>query len=125
MPWLLNNSILSFIFSFIAFWYSSAHSFLFKFKIPKYVDLFCSKVKPLWTSSFIGLPLLSTSDELDKLTQKEVSDFFPKETTDEAGNIKPMLAKQSDGLKPAAWERYWWASRKLDGVRCIFYCMLP
>lgn len=32
-----------------------------------------------------------------------------------------MLAKQSDNLKPAAWNRYWFASRKLDGVRCIFY----
>lgn len=62
-----------------------------------------------------------TSKSIDKLTQQEISDLFPKHTTDEHGNIKPMLAKQSDNLKDSAWKRYWWASRKLDGVRCILY----
>ena len=62
-----------------------------------------------------------TSKHFSELTQKEISDLFPQEVTDEVGNIKPMLAKATDNLKPAAWERYWYISKKLDGVRCILY----
>lgn len=56
---------------------------------------------------------------LKDLTQEEVCVIFPKEVTDDNGNIKPMLAKATDNLKRSAWERYWFISKKLDGVRCI------
>lgn len=62
-----------------------------------------------------------TSKELKDITQDDASNLFPDEVTDSFGNIKPMLAKASDGMKPAVFNRYWRISKKLDGVRCILY----
>lgn len=43
--------------------------------------------------------------------------------TDSNGFKKHMLAKQADKVATSVFDKieYWWASRKIDGVRCSFY----
>lgn len=52
-----------------------------------------------------------------------LDDILPKENTDQNGFKKHMLAKSFDKVKEATInkEDYWYASRKIDGLRCSFY----
>lgn len=43
-------------------------------------------------------------------------------TTNQAGILKPMLAKQADKVtNKKIFDKEWYASRKIDGVRCLMY----
>ena len=46
-------------------------------------------------------------------------DVLPKEVTDANGARKPMLAKKYDEVATSTFEKPHWASKKLDGVRCM------
>lgn len=64
--------------------------------------------------------------EVDKhpneYTEDELNEIFGSVATNQYGIIKPMLAKQADKVtNPKIYEKEWWASRKIDGVRCLFY----
>ena len=56
-------------------------------------------------------------------SKEEVDKLLPKENTDANGFKKHMLAKAFDKVKKSTIdnEEYWYASRKIDGVRCSFY----
>lgn len=55
-------------------------------------------------------------------TEAELNELYGSVTTNQYGIIKPMLAKQADKVtNPKIYEKEWWASRKIDGVRCLFY----
>lgn len=62
-----------------------------------------------------------TNKSLEKLTEAELLLFIGDHKTD-ANNIpKPMLAIQADKCSESNFERESYASRKLDGVRCLMY----
>ena len=56
-------------------------------------------------------------------SKEEIDKLLPKENTDANGFKKHMLAKAFDKVKKSTIdnEEYWYASRKIDGVRCSFY----
>ena len=55
--------------------------------------------------------------------ESEINKILPKENTDSNGFKKHMLAKSFDKVKQSVIdkEKYWYASRKIDGVRTSFY----
>lgn len=64
--------------------------------------------------------------EVDKhpneYSEGELDEIFGSVATNQYGVIKPMLAKQADKVtNPKIYNKDWWASRKIDGVRCLFY----
>ena len=65
--------------------------------------------------------------ELDKNPEEysvsEINELLPEVNTDSNGFAKHMLAKSSDKVKQSSIDKvkYWFASRKIDGVRASFY----
>lgn len=60
----------------------------------------------------------------DITDESEVDLKVPKQNTDAKGNLKPMLALSVDSLpksKQNILDNKWYASTKLDGVRCLMY----
>ena len=59
----------------------------------------------------------------DSYTLKQLESFLPEYNTDANGFRKHMLAKQADKVKKSTIDKvkYWYASRKIDGLRCSFY----
>lgn len=68
-----------------------------------------------------GYKLLDNS--LKEYSLAELDDFLPEVNTDTNGFKKHMLAKSSDKVKQSSIDKVsvWYASRKIDGVRCSFY----
>ena len=59
---------------------------------------------------------------IDLYTKEELDALLPEETTDSEGNSKPMLAKDFHDVATSVLEKQWWyASRKIDGVRCLMF----
>lgn len=56
-----------------------------------------------------------------EITEEEAKKLLGDETTDQAGVPKPMLAKLSDQCDKSIWDKDWYVSRKLNGVRCMLY----
>lgn len=56
-------------------------------------------------------------------TEEELNEIVGEEKTDSNGFMKHMLAKQADKVSDSTINKlpYWYASRKIDGVRCSFY----
>ena len=60
--------------------------------------------------------------ELDDYNTEELYQLFGDAPAGTNGVVKPMLAKQADKVtKTAIFDKIWWASRKIDGLRCIIY----
>ena len=61
--------------------------------------------------------------EFSKYSLTEINQFLPKVNTDTNGFKKHMLAKSYDKVKESVIdkEEYWYASRKIDGLRNSFY----
>ena len=59
----------------------------------------------------------------NEYTLSELKNILPEENTDANGFKKHMLAKSYDKVKQSTIdkEEYWYASRKIDGVRASFY----
>ena len=58
----------------------------------------------------------------NEYTEVELNDLYGTVTTNQAGVIKPMLAKQESKLtNRKILDKKWLCSRKLDGVRCLMY----
>lgn len=66
-----------------------------------------------------GYKLLTKS--IGKYTKEELDKVLPEHTTDSNGFKKHMLAKQADKVAASTFEREWYASRKIDGVRMSLY----
>lgn len=60
---------------------------------------------------------------LESYSKEELDELLPEFTTDSNGFKKHMLAKQADKVSTATFDKipYWYASRKIDGLRCSFY----
>lgn len=64
--------------------------------------------------------------EVDKhpneYSSEELSEIFGDVKTNQYGVIKPQLAKQSEKVtNPKIYDKEWMISRKLDGVKALFY----
>ena len=61
--------------------------------------------------------------DYEELSADELLESLPDNMTDANGFSKHMLAKQSEKVKQSSIDKvpYWYASRKIDGVRCSFY----
>lgn len=58
----------------------------------------------------------------ESLTESEIKDLLGGDViSDQCGVPKPMLAKLSDVCTPDIWNKDWYISRKLDGIRCLLY----
>lgn len=61
--------------------------------------------------------------DIDEYTVEELNGIVGDGITNQYGVLKPMLAKQADKVSETSINKvpYWYASRKIDGVRCSFY----
>lgn len=58
----------------------------------------------------------------NEYTIEELDEIFGKVKTNQFGVIKPQLAKQADKVtNPKIFDKEWLISRKLDGVKALFY----
>lgn len=63
-----------------------------------------------------------TTEKYDNLTEDKIINLLGGNfVSDQAGVPKPMLAKLADQCSSDIWEKDWWVSRKLDGLRCLMY----
>lgn len=59
---------------------------------------------------------------IDTYTEEDLNTIVGENTTNQFGVLKPMLAKQEDKVtNRKIFEKEWWASRKIDGTRCLMY----
>lgn len=83
----------------------------------QYTLQFNSEVKKLLDKGYI-----ETEKHPNEYSDSELKEMFGSEKTNQFGVIKPMLAKQYDKVTNSnIFEKSWLASRKLDGVRALFY----
>lgn len=61
-----------------------------------------------------------TSKKLDEIDSSELSELLGSKT-DQTGVPKPMLAVQYEKVANNVFEREWYCSRKIDGVRALIY----
>jgi hypothetical protein len=62
-----------------------------------------------------------TLKKYEELTEDEIKSLLGTTVSDQAGIPKPMLAKLADDCSSDIWNKDWWVSRKLDGVRLLMY----
>lgn len=60
-----------------------------------------------------------TKIKFDEISGKELDTLVPTIKTDANGNVKPQLAKSSNDVANSVLDKEFFASRKLDGVRCL------
>lgn len=65
----------------------------------------------------------SVKNDPDSYSLEELNSLLPEYNTDANGFKKHMLAKQADKVKKSTIDnlKFWYASRKIDGLRCSFY----
>lgn len=81
-----------------------------------------SHLKKYLDKGYKALPThinINQSDKVKEFVDAEMSDGV----SDSNGFKKHMLAKQADKVATSVFDKlkYWYASRKIDGVRCSFY----
>ena len=59
---------------------------------------------------------------IDLSNQEAVSEFIGDMKTNQEGILKPMLAKQADKVASSVFNREFYGSKKINGVRCLIYC---
>lgn len=83
----------------------------------QYTLQFNSEVKKQLDKGYIAL-----EKHPNTYFEQELSELFGKVATNQAGIIKPMLAKQESKLtNRKILDKEWLCSRKIDGVRALFY----
>ena len=61
-------------------------------------------------------------DNIENYSEQQLIDILPSYTTNPDNIPKPMLAKQADKVtNPKTWDKVYYASRKIDGLRCLIY----
>ena len=58
----------------------------------------------------------------ENLSEFDADKEMPQETTNQEGVLKPMLAKPADDVSNSAFNKKYYGSRKINGVRCLIYC---
>lgn len=83
----------------------------------QYTLQFNSEVKKQLDKGYVEVP-----KHPNEYTEEELNSIFGEVKTNQAGVIKPMLAKQYDKVtNTKIFDKKWLCSRKLDGVRCLMY----
>lgn len=83
----------------------------------QYVLQFNSEVK-----KFLDKGYVEVEKHPGEYTSEELQSIFGDVKTNQYGVIKPQLAKQADKVtNPKIFEKKWLISRKLDGVKALFY----
>lgn len=76
-----------------------------------------SEVKKFLDKGYVEVP-----KHPNEYTEEELSEIFGDVVTNQAGVIKPMLAKkEQDVTNRKIFDKVWLASRKINGVRCLMY----
>lgn len=57
----------------------------------------------------------------EKLDEFDADKEMPQETTNQEGILKPMLAKPADDVSNSVFNKKYYGSRKINGVRCLIY----
>ena len=71
---------------------------------------------------FLDKGYIEVEKHPNEYTIEELDDIFGDVKTNQAGVIKPQLAKQADKVtNKKIFDREWLISRKLDGVKALFY----
>lgn len=60
-----------------------------------------------------------TNKKFENISEEELNGLVPSLKTDQAGNLKPMLAKDYNKCQNSVLQKPMYCSRKLDGVRCM------
>jgi DNA ligase-1 len=58
----------------------------------------------------------------NEYTEEELQEIYGDIKTRGEGIIKPMLAKQADKVAAKTFDKDYYGSRKVNGVRCLIYC---
>ena len=83
----------------------------------QYTLQFNSEVK-----KFLDKGYVEVEKHPNEYSAEELADIFGEVVTNQAGIIKPMLAKQESKLtNRKILDKEWLCSRKIDGVRCLMY----
>ena len=74
------------------------------------------------TKKFLDKGYVEVEKHPNEYTLDELQSIFGDIKTNQYGVIKPQLAKQADKVtNPKIFEKKWLISRKLDGVKALFY----
>lgn len=95
---------------------------IYKGKVKRTVTQQCdlelnSKIKKYLDKGYKELP-----DDVDINSIGAVSDFIGRDKTNQEGILKPMLAKQADKIANKIFDKSYYGSRKINGVRCLIFC---
>lgn len=83
----------------------------------QYTLQFNSEVK-----KFLDKGYIEVDKHPNEYTEEELGELFGEVKTNQYGVIKPQLAKQSEKVtNPKIFDKEWLISRKLDGVKALFY----
>ena len=83
----------------------------------QYTLQFNSEVK-----KFLEKGYIEVDKHPNEYTEEELGELFGEVKTNQYGIIKPQLAKQSEKVtNPKIFDKEWLISRKLDGVKALFY----
>ena len=83
----------------------------------QYTLQFNSEVK-----KFLDKGYIEVDKHPNEYTEDELGELFGEIKTNQYGVIKPQLAKQSEKVtNPKIFDKEWLISRKLDGVKALFY----
>ena len=85
--------------------------------VEQYTLQFNSEVK-----KFLDKGYIRVEKHPNEYTFEELQEIYGDVAKNQAGVIKPMLAKQQDKVtNRKIFDRVWYCSRKIDGVRCLLY----
>lgn len=74
------------------------------------------------TKKFLDKGYVEVEKHPNEYTLEELQAIFGEVKTNQYGVIKPQLAKQADKVtNPKIFDKEWLISRKLDGVKALFY----
>ena len=74
------------------------------------------------TKKFLDKGYVKVDKHPNEYTEEELNSIFGEVKTNQYGVIKPQLAKQADKVtNPKIFDKEWLISRKLDGVKALFY----
>jgi ATP-dependent DNA ligase len=82
--------------------------------------MYNSYLKKYLDSGYVRLSKLTYKKE-SELSEDDIKTLLGDSVTDQSGIPKPMLAKSSDQCSVNIFDKEWYVSRKLNGVRCLMY----
>lgn len=85
--------------------------------VEQYTLQFNSEVKKYLDKGYVEV-----EKHPNEYSESELQEIYGDVATNQAGVIKPMLAKKQDDVtNRKIFDKEWLCSRKLDGVRCLMY----